>query len=227
MTEALHQLSASALLRAYAAHELSPVEVVRATLKHIGAWEPRLHATYALDPAGALVMAEEGQETSGRTVRLTKASKLKAPNSNSGVKGAFWGVQESELPIGTELKLVESVKDESGKVTYYVVEAPSTARGQLVLRRRCLDDAALGGLARQGRQRALDLAPDAAHRDPEHALDIAAYIGVESRVTIVARGGSLYRDRGGLALLRRRFLAERDPQRPGAIVARELRDSAA
>ena len=61
MTEALHQLSASALLRAYAAHELSPVEVVRATLKHIGAWEPRLHATYALDPAGALVMAEASQ----------------------------------------------------------------------------------------------------------------------------------------------------------------------
>ena len=61
MTEALHQLSASALLRAYAARELSPVEVLRATLRHIAAWEPQLHATYALDPAAAMVQAEASQ----------------------------------------------------------------------------------------------------------------------------------------------------------------------
>ena len=54
----LHDLSAIALLDLYHRKAASPVEVARAVLRHIGRWEPHLHATYALDPEAALVQAE-------------------------------------------------------------------------------------------------------------------------------------------------------------------------
>ena len=57
----LHELTATELLAAYAAKTLSPVEVVRDVLRHIAAWEPHLHATYALDAETALVQAEASQ----------------------------------------------------------------------------------------------------------------------------------------------------------------------
>ena len=60
MTE-LHDLSATELLAAYRSKALSPVEVVRGVLKHMVAWEPHLHATYALDPDAALTQAEASQ----------------------------------------------------------------------------------------------------------------------------------------------------------------------
>ena len=56
MTE-LHTLSATELLHRYQRGELSPLEVVRATLAHIERCEPHLHACYALDADAALVMA--------------------------------------------------------------------------------------------------------------------------------------------------------------------------
>ena len=57
----LHDLSAIALLDLYHRKAASPVEVARAVLRHIGRWEPHLHATYALDPEAALVQAEASQ----------------------------------------------------------------------------------------------------------------------------------------------------------------------
>lgn len=59
---ALVDLSATELLAAYRAGTLGPVEVVRATLDHIAAWEPTLHATYALDPEAALAQAVASQQ---------------------------------------------------------------------------------------------------------------------------------------------------------------------
>ena len=53
----LHELTAAELLAAYAATTLSPVEVTRDVLAHIAAWEPQLHATYALNPEAALAQA--------------------------------------------------------------------------------------------------------------------------------------------------------------------------
>jgi aspartyl-tRNA(Asn)/glutamyl-tRNA(Gln) amidotransferase subunit A len=61
MTMDLHDLSAIALLDLYQRKAASPVEVTRAVLRHIGRWEPHLHATYALDPEAALVQAEASQ----------------------------------------------------------------------------------------------------------------------------------------------------------------------
>ncbi|MBX9793536.1 MAG: amidase, partial [Burkholderiaceae bacterium] len=50
-------LSAAELGQAYRDRTLSPVEVARDVLQHIDAWEPSLHATYALDPEAALMQA--------------------------------------------------------------------------------------------------------------------------------------------------------------------------
>ena len=54
---ALHDLSAVELLARYRERSLSPVEVTRAVLDRIAAWEPHLHATYALDGDAALAAA--------------------------------------------------------------------------------------------------------------------------------------------------------------------------
>jgi aspartyl-tRNA(Asn)/glutamyl-tRNA(Gln) amidotransferase subunit A len=59
--DTLHTLSAIELLAAYSSKALSPVEVTRAVLQHIERREPHVHATYALDPAGALAQAEAAQ----------------------------------------------------------------------------------------------------------------------------------------------------------------------
>ena len=58
---ALHDLSATQLLAAYAAKALSPVEVTRAVLERIAACEPQLHATWAVDADAALAQAEASQ----------------------------------------------------------------------------------------------------------------------------------------------------------------------
>ncbi|MDP9046034.1 MAG: amidase, partial [Pseudomonadota bacterium] len=50
----LHELSAVELLAGYRERTLSPLEVTRAVLARIAAWEPHLHATFALDPEAAL-----------------------------------------------------------------------------------------------------------------------------------------------------------------------------
>jgi len=58
---ALHDLSATELVAAYARRELSPVEVAQAVLAHIDHWEPHLGATWAMDPDGALAMARASE----------------------------------------------------------------------------------------------------------------------------------------------------------------------
>ena len=49
----LHELTATELVARYRERSLSPVEVTRAVLDRIAAWEPHLHATYALDAEAA------------------------------------------------------------------------------------------------------------------------------------------------------------------------------
>jgi aspartyl-tRNA(Asn)/glutamyl-tRNA(Gln) amidotransferase subunit A len=58
---ALHELSAAEMGRAFAARELSPVDVARAVLAHIERWEPQLHATWALDAEAALAQARAAE----------------------------------------------------------------------------------------------------------------------------------------------------------------------
>ena len=54
---ALHDLHATELLARYGDRSLSPVEVTRAVLDRIAAWEPHLCATYALDAEAAIAAA--------------------------------------------------------------------------------------------------------------------------------------------------------------------------
>ena len=58
---ALHDASAAELGALYRRGEVSPVEATRAVLDRIAAWEPHLHATYALDPQAALAAALASQ----------------------------------------------------------------------------------------------------------------------------------------------------------------------
>jgi Asp-tRNA(Asn)/Glu-tRNA(Gln) amidotransferase A subunit family amidase len=58
---AWHEWSAAELAAAYAAKEVSPVEVVRAVVAHIERREPVLHAMYALDADAALQQARASQ----------------------------------------------------------------------------------------------------------------------------------------------------------------------
>lgn len=58
---ALHDLGAAGLSRRYARRELSPVEIAKACLARIAAWEPKLNAFYRLDAGGALAQAEASE----------------------------------------------------------------------------------------------------------------------------------------------------------------------
>ena len=58
---ALHELGAAEISRRFARGELSPVEIARACLERIAAWEPKLNALYRLDPEGALAQARAAE----------------------------------------------------------------------------------------------------------------------------------------------------------------------
>jgi aspartyl-tRNA(Asn)/glutamyl-tRNA(Gln) amidotransferase subunit A len=58
---ALHDLAATELVERYREGTLSPVQATQAVLARIDAWEPHLHATYALDPEAALAAAHESE----------------------------------------------------------------------------------------------------------------------------------------------------------------------
>jgi Asp-tRNA(Asn)/Glu-tRNA(Gln) amidotransferase A subunit family amidase len=94
---ALHDLSATELVARYRERSLSPVEVTRAVLDRIAAWEPHLHATYALDPDAALAAA-----------RVSEARWLRHVSAGDNV-GALEGVpamiKENIATAGTPVPL--------------------------------------------------------------------------------------------------------------------------
>ena len=59
---ALHDLAAHELSAAYRSGEFSPVEVTRAALSRIEAWEKKINAMYVIDADGALAMAAASEE---------------------------------------------------------------------------------------------------------------------------------------------------------------------
>ncbi|HET7506562.1 MAG TPA: amidase [Kofleriaceae bacterium] len=58
---AIHELGAHDLVSAYSKGELSPVEVTRACLARIDAWEPKIHAMYRVAPGAALAQAQASE----------------------------------------------------------------------------------------------------------------------------------------------------------------------
>jgi aspartyl-tRNA(Asn)/glutamyl-tRNA(Gln) amidotransferase subunit A len=67
---AIHERSAAQLSSAYASGELSPVQVARALLDRIAAWEPRINAMYRVqrDAALAAAAASEARWRAGRAL---------------------------------------------------------------------------------------------------------------------------------------------------------------
>ena len=58
---AIHDRSAAEVAAQYASGALSPLDVARACLERIEAWEPRLNAMYRVDREGALAMARASE----------------------------------------------------------------------------------------------------------------------------------------------------------------------
>ena len=57
----LHELSADELSTAYRTRQVSPVEVTRAALARMEAWEPKIHAMYVIDAGDALAQATSSE----------------------------------------------------------------------------------------------------------------------------------------------------------------------
>ncbi|MGH7131160.1 MAG: hypothetical protein ACREJO_04360 [Phycisphaerales bacterium] len=81
-------------------------------------------------PAGsrALVPADEGApDPTGKVVKLTKPSRLKAANA-AIARNSWNSLLDHDLTPGTELPLIDTIKNDDGKPTYYAVTPPAEAR---------------------------------------------------------------------------------------------------
>ena len=74
----LDGLSTRELAQAFRQRRLSPVEITQALLAHIEAWEPHLHATWALDADAALAMARESETRYRRGAVLSALDMISA-----------------------------------------------------------------------------------------------------------------------------------------------------
>src|SRR6476659_6517555 len=129
---ALHDLSATELVVRYRERSLSPVEVTRAVLDRIAAWEPHLHATYALDGDAALASA-----------RVSEARWLRHVSAGENV-GALEGVptmiKENIATAGTPVPLGTAATD----LVPALRDAPPAARlreaGAVILGKTTMPD---------------------------------------------------------------------------------------
>ena len=102
----LHDLSAVELLAAYRSKALSPVEVTRAVLAHIHAWEPHLRATYALDGDAAMTQAEASQ------ARWLRGATMGALDGVPTMLKENIATQGVPIPLGTAAtELVPALRD--------------------------------------------------------------------------------------------------------------------
>jgi aspartyl-tRNA(Asn)/glutamyl-tRNA(Gln) amidotransferase subunit A len=109
---ALHDLSAHELSAAYRTRKLSPLEVTRAALSRIEAWEKKINAMYVIDADGALEMAAASQERWRRRKPLSAIDGVPITiKDNIATKGF-------PTPVGTA----------AGDMTPSTSDAPPTAR---------------------------------------------------------------------------------------------------
>jgi aspartyl-tRNA(Asn)/glutamyl-tRNA(Gln) amidotransferase subunit A len=108
----IHDLTAQALSSAYRARQLSPVEVARAALARIAAWEMKINALYVVDEAGALAQAaaSEARWRAGTPLSALDGIPITIKD-NIPVKGFA-------TPVGTA----------AGDMTPAAVDAPPSAR---------------------------------------------------------------------------------------------------
>ena len=129
---ALHDLAATELVARYRDRSLSPVEVTRAVLDRIAAWEPHLHATYMLDGEAALAAA-----------RVSETRWLRHVSAGENV-GALEGVptmiKENIATAGTPVPLGSAATE----LVPAVRDAPPAARlreaGAVILGKTTMPD---------------------------------------------------------------------------------------
>ena len=86
------------------------------------------------DSIGALAPATEVVAGSkAGWVKLRVDSKLRAPSQLMGLSGSWKQLYTTELPAGTELMVLETLKNEAGSVVGYRVRAPKGPSGELPL----------------------------------------------------------------------------------------------
>ncbi len=103
----LHELSAAELGALYAKGEASPVEATEAVIAHIARWEPKLCATYAYDPEGALAMARESQARWQRGQALGPLDGVPALiKENIATKGV-------PMPVGTAATVLTPMAEDA------------------------------------------------------------------------------------------------------------------
>ena len=110
-TTDLADLTATALLPAYAKRQLSPVEVMRAVLARIEAYEPKLQALYALEVERTLVEAKASERRWSKGEALALDGVPVTIKDNIATKGV-------PVPLGTAARPLDPAPD----------DAPATAR---------------------------------------------------------------------------------------------------
>src|SRR5437879_10221170 len=109
---ALNDLSAHALLHAYRAGELSPVEVTQAALARIDAWEKKINAMYVIDADGA------GAQAAASETRWRAGAPLSALDGVPVTIKDNIAVRGLPTPVGTA----------AGDMTPSLTDAPPAAR---------------------------------------------------------------------------------------------------
>lgn len=119
--------SASELLEAYARKTLSPVDVAKAVIARIEAYEPRLQALYAFDPAAALEAAQASEE------RWTKGEARALDGIPATIKENI-ATKGTPVPLGTAARPLTPASE----------DAPSAARlredGVVILAKTTMPD---------------------------------------------------------------------------------------
>ena len=91
--------------------------------------ESSTHLQVAYPPTLSVGVRAEDTELQNGVLKLVKASKLKALNLASGWSGSWKSASPTEVPAGTTLRLLESIKDaDGGPIVGYRVAPPDQAR---------------------------------------------------------------------------------------------------
>ncbi len=99
-------LAARDLLDAYARRRLSPVEVMRAVIERVEAYEPKLQALYAFDPDGALRDARASEERWQRGEVGALDGVPATVKDNIATRG-------TPLPLGTAARVLEPAPEDA------------------------------------------------------------------------------------------------------------------
>lgn len=116
--------------RAYAVDVLKPGETLRLDTE-VGPW---LRVYYPTDVPVFVGVDNATLAADGKTLTLKAGSKLRAPHASQGWEGSWISAAAEPVAPGTELPVVEVIRDEAGSPVAFAVRAPAQARA--FIRRR-------------------------------------------------------------------------------------------